>query len=266
VKRAASALVIGGAAGACACWLWAAAPISAQDLPALAGPVNDFARVIDQSTSTEIDRRIRALQSASGDAVVVLTVDRIAPYGSIEAYAVALFERAGIGSRPRDNGVLIVVATADRLVRIEVGYGLEEFVTDGYAGETIRREMLPAFREGRYGDGVLAGTTRIVQRIADGRGVTLANVPDSTRDEPDGPPVAAIIVLLVAFMLASGFLRRGGGGPFVRRRQGPSPGWGGWSSGPGGFGGHFGGGFGGRGGFGGFGGGRSGGGGASGRW
>src|SRR4051794_12228810 len=147
--------------------------------PRLTAPVNDFAHVIDAQSAAELDRRIHALQAASGDVVVVATVPTFQPYGDINEYATKMFENGGqgIGGRGKDNGVLVVVAVDDRKVRIEVGYQLEQFITDGFAGQTIRESMLPEFRTGSYGRGVLAGTTSVINRIADARGVTLQDVP-----------------------------------------------------------------------------------------
>ena len=236
-----------------------------QSLPTLTAPVNDFAHALDQDTAQALERRIRALQTTTGDAVVVATVPTFAPYGSIEEYAVRLFEQAGIGQKNKDNGALIVLALNERRVRIEVGYGLEEFITDGFAGETIRQEMLPAFRRGDYSGGLLAGTTRIIQRIASARGVTLQDVPAAQPDRGPAGHIPWVPIALIIFFVIIGALRSRRASRFGRgRRGGPFfPGtWSGWSGGGGGFGG---GGFGG-GGFGGFGGGRSGGGGASGGW
>ncbi|HKW02813.1 MAG TPA: TPM domain-containing protein [Vicinamibacterales bacterium] len=248
--------------------LAAARPALAQSLPALTGPVNDFAHVIDADSARELDRRIRALETTTRDAIVVVTVDSYAPYGSIEEYAVKLFERAGIGQRNQDNGLLIVMAIKERRVKIEVGYGLEEYITDGYAGDTIRQAMLPEFRAGRYGAGFVAGTTRLIQRIAEKRGVTVPDLPVAarSREQDDGQfPIGAIIFIVIIILM---FIRRSSG-PRSRYRRWGGPLGGGWIGGVGGFGrGGFGGGSfgGGGGGFGGFGGGRSGGGGASGGW
>src|SRR5262245_9158200 len=74
----------------------------AQALPTLTGPVNDFAHVIDATSAAQLDRRIQALRSSTGDAVVVATVQSYAPYGSIEEYAVRLFEKAAIGQKDKD--------------------------------------------------------------------------------------------------------------------------------------------------------------------
>jgi uncharacterized protein len=250
---------------------------SAQDQPPeLTQPVNDFANVIDPASERSMESLIRSLQQATGDVVVVATIDTFAPYADIREYAVKMFENRGrgIGERGRDNGLLILLAVTDRQVRVEVGYELEQFVTDGFAGETSREEMIPSFRRGDYGEGLLAGTTRIVNRVADGRNVTLQGVRQErrrnvTQPGSGGSLIVALIVLFVVLNMIAGRMRH-------RRRFGG--GWGrrgGWSSGVGPFGGGFGGmggfgrggGFGGGfGGFGGFGGGRGGGGGGGGSW
>jgi uncharacterized protein len=259
------------------CLLCCGHPSAAQPPPpVLTASVNDLAGVIDATSERELERRITALRNATGDVVIVATVPTFQPYATIDEYAVKMFENAskGIGERAKDNGLLIVVAVEDRRVRIEVGYGLEGFVTDGYAGQTIRELILPAFRSGQYGPGLVAGTTRIINRIAEQRGVTLRDVPSTQapvrRDRNNGGFPGALVFLIILFifmmMMSRGQRRR-------RRRWGGGP-WSGWNSGVGPFGtgyGGFGGGFGGfrsggGGGFGGFGGGRSGGGGASGGW
>ena len=245
--------------------------------PLLTAPVNDFAHVIDATSAAELDRRIRALKDATGDVLVVATVPTYQPYGDINEYAVKMFENGGrgIGEKGKDNGVLIVVAVNDRKVKIETGYALEEFIPDGYAGETIRALMLPAFRQGRYGAGLVAGATRLINRIAEKRGVTVPDVPreaaPAPRESTGGVSWFQIIFFAIVILL---LIRAAVGGSRRRRRFWGGGPWSGWSSGVGPFGGGFGGGgfsgggggggFGG--GFGGFGGGSSGGGGASGSW
>ena len=248
-----------------------AAPASAQELPPeLTQPVNDFASVIDAQSRQTMEALIRSLQQASGDVVIVATVPTFQPYADLREYAVKMFENhgRGIGQRGKDNGLLIVLAVNDRRVEVEVGYDLEQFVTDGFAGDTSRQYMAPEFRRGNYGPGLLAGVSRIVGRIAQARNVTLQGV----RPEPDRAPNVGsggniVLALFVLFIVLNALGR-------TRRRRrfggwGMGP-WSGWNSGVGpfggggGWGGGGGGGFGG--GFGGFGGGRSGGGGGGAGW
>ena len=236
----------------------------APSLPELTQPVNDFAHVVDADSESAMDRMIRTLQAATGDVVVVATVPTVEPYGDIREYAVKLFENhgKGVGQKGKNNGLLILLALKERRVWVEVGYDLEQWITDGFAGETSRDVMTPFFRNGRYGEGLHAGAERMIGRIAQGRGVTLEGVraPRQTSRQRGAPtPVWLPIVIFIVILIIS---RMGGGGGRRSRFWGG----GGWSSGVGPFGGGFGGsgsggggGFGG--GFGGFGGGRSGGGG-----
>ena len=258
--------------------VWAATTIAAaaaeQPPPELTKTVNDFTGVVDAASTQQLDMLIRSLQQATGDVVTVAVVDTFAPYGNIEEYAVKMFENRGrgIGQKGRDNGLLIVVALKEHDIKIEVGYDLEQFITDGYAGETIRQTIAPYFKRGEFGPGLVAGATRIVGRIAEGRNVTLQGVPTPSRRErvrktdSGGSVFWALLVLFIVINAIAGRLRRRRG--WSRWGGGP---WSGWSSGVGPFGGGGFGGFGGGGGgfgggFGGFGGGRSGGGGASGSW
>ena len=245
--------------------------------PELIAPVNDFAHVIDARSAAQIDRLIRSLKQASGDVVVVATVPTIEGYGDVREYAVKMFENHGhgIGEKGKDNGLLILLALKERKVWVEVGYGLEPWITDRFSGETSRQYMVPQFRNGAYGLGLLAGTARIVNRIADGRQVKLEGVirePEARRDGGSIWPLFPILIF-IAILIISRIGRGGGGGRGLPWMMGP---WSGWSSGVGPFGGGgsgggFGGGFGGfggggGGGFGGFGGGGSGGGGGGGSW
>lgn len=203
-------------------------------LPALDRPVNDFAGIIDASSRQNLDQMIRALQSASSDVVVVATTPSIEPYGDIRDYAVALFQNQGrgIGDRSKDNGLLILVAPNSRRVWIEVGYGLEEWIPDGFAGE-VSREMTAEFRNGDYGTGLVGGTSRIIGRIAQGRNVQLTNVPAVRARRDSGPSWTALLIIILIVI----WLSRGGRGPRRGVRRWGGDGWSGWSSGVGPFGG-----------------------------
>jgi len=178
--------------------LASAPPAAAQSssLPALSAPVNDLAGVIDAGSARELDARIRALRTATGDVVIVATVPTIAPYATVEEYAVKLFEKAGIGDKKIDNGLLILVAVKEHGIRIEVGYGLEGIVTDGFAGDTIRQAIAPEFKAGRYGAGLLAGTTRLVDRITAAR-TTTPGAPSGTKASGGALVLGGILFLVI---------------------------------------------------------------------
>jgi uncharacterized protein len=245
--------------------------------PPLTGPVNDFANVIETAEEAELETLIHKLLSATGDVIVVATVKTFQPAADLETYANEMFENhgKGIGQKGKDNGMLVVLAVDDREVRAEVGYDLEGIITDGFAGATSRETMVPFFRNGDYGGGLLAGVTVFAQRIAKARNVELEGVPvrqpteNVGEDGGDFPFVLILFMVILFINMVRGAVNALTGGRRGRRRRrwgsmvGPfGPGYGGWHSGGGSWGG--GGGFGG--GFGGFGGGRSGGGGGGASW
>ena len=277
-----------GVRSACPWWLaffvlFVAAHAWAQpETPELTRPVNDFANVIDSGSEQQLETLIRSLQETTGDVVVVATIDSLQGE-DIYQYAERMFRNRGkgIGQSGKDNGLLVLVAVKDRNIKIETGYDLEQFITDGFAGETIRQEIAPRFRQGSYGPGLVAGVQRLIGRIAEGRNVSIEGAPRVRERQrarsggSGGNLIVSLIVLMIFINLIAGRIgrrrrRRWGGGPWSGWHSGVGPfggGLGGFGSG-GGFGGGFGGfgGGGGGGGFGGFGGGRSGGGGAGGSW
>jgi uncharacterized protein len=258
--------------------LLAPSAASAQALapvPELRNRVTDLTRTLEASQVSALESKLAALEDETGTQIAVLMVPTVRPE-TIEQYALRVVEAWRLGREDVDDGALLLVALEDREVRIEVGYGLEGIINDGYAGETIRQDILPSFRQGRYGEGLLNGATRLIARISEKRNVTVPDVPppQPLKKGPSASTVLAgvVVVIIVLFVIGRVIGRGGPRGPFTGPRRRST--WSGWHGGVGGFGGGFfgGGGFGGfgggggGGGFGGFGGGMSGGGGASGRW
>jgi uncharacterized protein len=144
------------------CWL--AAPVAAQDtaIPYLSGRIVDQTGVLSTQARERLAAMLQAHERATGNQIVVLTVPTLGGE-SVEDYAVRVFADWKLGSRHKDNGVLIVVVPQDRRVRIEVGYGLEGTLTDATASRIIRDLMTPRFREGNYDVGIEAGVTAAIQ-------------------------------------------------------------------------------------------------------
>jgi len=237
---------------------------SARTWPKPQGYVSDFAGVLDAASRDSIEALAAELREKTGAELAVATTPDLGD-DDIDAAAVDLFKAWGVGSKSKDEGVLILLAQQERRVRIEVGYGLEGILPDGLCGSIIRHVMAPDLSAGRYGPGLLQGARAVVGVIARDRGVAITGaIQPPSEDERGGvtPRSVFMIALLIAIVLSnilrSGARRRG----WMGRRGGPG-GYGGMFGGFGGMGGGFGGG-GGGGGFGGFGGGGSGGGGASG--
>jgi uncharacterized protein len=233
-------------------------------VPPPQGFVTDRANVIDAPIQRQITQLIQELQQKTGAEIAVVTVDTTEPLDDF-TYAMQLADAWKPGRKGDDTGIVMLVAVKDRKVRVLTGYGVEGILPDGLIGEIQDKQILPEFRAGRYGEGVLRGVTAIAQRIAAERGVELSGVPAGTRAPAAGQVQIPFWVMLLAFVVVmllmarvgggpTGGLRRGGGGPVFLPGGG-----GGRGDFPGGFGG-------GGGGFGGFGGGGFGGGGAGRSW
>jgi len=195
--------------------------------------------------------------------MAIVTIDSL-DGDPIEDVANSLYRKWGVGKKGKDEGIMFLVAIKDHRDRIEVGYGLEPILPDGFDGGVLR-EARPLLRQGQYGEALFAATEQMGERIAAAKGV---NIDFTLRQHRTvrSPHVSLpwpVIILGIIFLLF--LISRGGGGGFwtgliIGNLLSGRGGGGGWS------GGGFGGGGGGGGGFGGFGGGDSGGGGASGDW
>jgi uncharacterized protein len=234
----------------------------AQTFPPLTGRVVDQANILKPEERTALEAKLKAYEDKTSDQVVVATVSSLEGT-SIEDYANRLFRAWQLGQKKNNNGALLLVAPAERKVRIEVGYGLEGALTDALSKVIITTAIAPQFQQGDFADGIDAGIDAILS-ILSGDAEEWQRRAE-VREDPSSAMDTIITFLIIAFILFQIFrAMRGGGRPGIhRRRRGSGP-WiiptgGGWSGGGGGWSG------GGSGGFSG-GGGSSGGGGASGSW
>ncbi|GAB5350065.1 TPM domain-containing protein [Alteriqipengyuania sp. 357] len=257
-----------------------ALPAAAQDLPPRPdGPVYDGANMIDDAAEAQLDAQLRAYNEQTGRAVIVATVPSL-DGETVEGYAVDLYETWGIGGEETDEGALLLVARDDRKMRIEVGYGSTPTLTDAMSGRIIRNTITPAFKQGDFTGGIVAGVGQMIEALdmdpATAKAIEEAEAAARAQegDEVTGATIGGAFVWLILIFAFIAIFGRGKKGR-RRRRYGAGSAVGDvllWTainsalnSGDHGGGGGFGGG-GGGGGFGGFGGGMSGGGGASGGW
>ena len=125
--------------------LFLASPALAIDFPPRSGRVVDRADLLTSSQEGVLTRELAELESRTGDQLVIVTLSSIAGQ-PIGPYARALGNRWNLGQPGRNNGVLILVVVRDNQVRIEVGSGLGEIVTEAAAQRIIDRDMLPGLR------------------------------------------------------------------------------------------------------------------------
>ena len=179
------------------------------NFPTATGRVNDFAGVLDAATKAEIDRQLEDLERTTASEVAVAIVSSLDGM-SVEEYANRMFKAWGVGQAKQDNGVLVLVAPNDREMRIEVGYGLEGVLPDGLAGQIIREQFTPRFRDNDYAGGIRDGIRRVVEVVERHQVLTpeeLARFNESSSN--DAPP--AVILPFLGLFVAVGFFMVGAG-------------------------------------------------------
>ncbi|WP_276680426.1 TPM domain-containing protein [Empedobacter brevis] len=231
--------------------------------------VQDYAHVFDAMQLDELERKLVAYDDSTSTQILVLTVESLDGY-PLETFANDIGEKWGVGTKGKDNGVVIVLSKKDRKITIRTGYSAQIYLPPSVNKSIIDNVIIPYFKQGDYAGGINAGVNSIFQAFA---GKYKQDKPKSNEPEMDWVAlIFAIGFFIFIFIIISKGRGGNNGGNGGRRRSllddiiimntGSSVFGGGFGSGGSSWGGSSGGG----GGFGGFGGGSFGGGGASGSW
>lgn len=232
-------------------------------VPDLSGPVMDEPGLLSTNAKMQIEELIRGMHQNNGPQVQVFVTSSLQGE-EIEQVAIQIFDKWKLGDEKKDNGILFLIAPAEKKMRIEVGQGLEGDLPDVIAKRIIADVVSPYFKRGEFDFGILQGVTAISHYI-NATPEQKAEVRDQAQAAGRGSGILGalfnqhpLLLLFLLIFILKIFSIFGGGG----------------RGGRGGFGGGFlaasllggGGGFGGGGGSWGGGGGSSSGGGSSGGW
>jgi uncharacterized protein len=222
--------------------------------------------VLSANEKAQLEEKLVRYSDSTTTQIVIITIESLKGE-DVSQLATNWAQSWGIGQAKEDNGVIILLAKAEKKIAINPGYGLEDRLTAGTGGEIIRNIIIPEFKAGSYFNGLDKGTTAIID--------VFKGKYKGTRKQNKGEdfPLLPFIVIIVIVLILFSRNKKGGGN---------SGGSGGFNGGPslldilvlsslgsgnrGGFGSSSGGGFGGGGFGGGFGGGGFSGGGSSGSW
>lgn len=174
-------------------------------LPDPAGPVSDFANLLDDASEATVLQLLRDTEAKTTAEIAVVTVPTLQGV-TVEDYAERLFRTWGIGQQKVDNGVLVLVAPNEREMRIEVGYGLEGVLPDGLAGEIVRTEFLPRFREDDYQGGIVAGVQRVAGIVQRNHVLTAEERQALEQAGDERPPMWLMVPFFGLFMGIGAFM------------------------------------------------------------
>jgi uncharacterized protein len=217
--------------------------------------VYDYANVLSPTEKTQLEEKLIRYSDSTTTQIVIITIESLKGE-DIGILTPKWAQEWGIGgSSKNDNGVLILLAKAEKKIWIAPGYGLEDRLTAGIGGEISRNIIIPEFKAGSYYKGLDKGTDALFDVF---KGKYKGTRKQATEGESFPFFIFIIIIAIVIFLMSrnkggggnSG--NNSGGGPSLldviilsnlgRSGGGGFGGFGGGSSGGGGFGGGFGGG------------------------
>lgn len=127
--------------------------------------VNDYGNIFSNNQKAEIQKRAVALNEDYNGIQLVLTTLESLDGNSVEKYATAMYNKFGIGKK--DMGVLILFSSGDRKIRIEVGRGMEAYMTDADAGKLIDDYAIEYLKNNQFAEGLISLQKAVITFIKD---------------------------------------------------------------------------------------------------
>ena len=174
-------------------------------IPALTGRVVDETETLTAEQKRALDAKLQAFEQSKGSQIAVLITGTTYPE-PIESYSIRVADAWKIGRKQVNDGILIVVAKSDRVMRLEVGYGLEGVIPDAVARRLIDEVFIPGFREGKFYEGLDAGVDRLI-KVIDGEPLPEVSQPRAGRGDPRSFE-SYFVLFIVATLAFGGLLRR----------------------------------------------------------
>jgi uncharacterized protein len=181
----------------------------ALDAPALKGRVNDYARLLSPEAAARLEQKLAGFERETSNQIAVLTVPSLEG-DTIDQFAIRVAEQWKLGQTGKDNGVLMVIASGERKVRIEVGMGLQGVLPDITASRIIREVMRPDLKSGNFDRAVNVGVDAI---MASTRGEFKASAQDAAhRPHKKKSSSGLFLVIALIAIAVCGMLSRYLGG------------------------------------------------------
>lgn len=129
------------------------------------GWVTDMVNILTPETEAEINRLVSEIERKNGTEIVVVVVPDTIPEKTPKAFATKLFNYWGIGKKDINNGILFLVSFNEKRVEIDVGLGLENFMTSDKTLNLIKTHITPYYKRGNYDQGTLEGTKALTSYL-----------------------------------------------------------------------------------------------------
>ncbi len=174
-----------------------------QAIPALASRVIDQTQTLSDSEIAGLQAQLKSIEDKRGSQIVVLMLASTQPE-DIFSYSNRVANAWKIGRKNVGDGILVVVAKNDRKLRIEIAKSLEGAIPDLAASDIITNAITPAFKQGQYAQGLLAGIALIDKRLSGDASLAAPSDASSLQNALD-PNLFGLIALVVILLLAVRF-------------------------------------------------------------
>ena len=131
-------------------------------VPTHTGHVTDTANVLKAEDRERIEKALAQYERETFHQIAVLTIPTLAGE-PIESYSLRVANAWKLGHKGIDDGMLITIAMNDRIVRIELGLGMEKYISNDDANTVVEEHMIPAFGRGDYTRGIQAGVIELMR-------------------------------------------------------------------------------------------------------
>jgi uncharacterized protein len=152
-----------------------------KEIPSFSGLFNDLAKIVPAETAARISNKLESLEKRTGAQVAVLTITSL-DGATLEEYSIRVTESWKLGRKGINDGVLLLIVPGERRMRVEVGYGLEDKLTDLQSSRIIESIVTPLFRAGDMAGGIEAGVDAIIGVIE--TGIDVEPSPRSSEAKP----------------------------------------------------------------------------------
>jgi uncharacterized protein len=164
------------------------------------GPVNDYAHALTPVQVSQLDAQLRGWERGSTQQIAIAIFQSL-DGESVEDVSMRLAEAWKIGGKKSNDGVLLTLFLDDHKLRIEVGYGLEDKLTDALSARIIRDVMVPKLKQNDVYDAVYSGVGAIHDIISDGK----VNLPPEKQSSLPIGWIVLGVIFLALLIFSSGF-------------------------------------------------------------
>lgn len=176
--------------------------------PINGGYVVDLSNKLTQNQISQLNKKVEAVNQSTKNemgALVLASMDG----ENIEDVAQATFRAWGLGKKGLDNGVLVVIAIAERKSRIQTGKGVEGDLPDLKCNDILKNSLNPNIKRGDFYNGLDSTFSAIASSIESRRAAATAKPVVREQDQERPRPAVGGCSVSSPGLLADGSNARG---------------------------------------------------------